>query len=976
MKFAHLTILLALGIACSPAGLSAQPFTKVTDVANPVVTDAGPGSGSYAGASWIDYDNDGDLDLFVNKTNLYRNDGNGVFVRIAGAPSGQVTTFGNSWADIDNDGDLDVYLSGGGATGSSLFRNDGGDVFTKVTTGDVGLSSVNRAWGCAMGDYNHDGFADIVLAAAFGFAGINNTNRLFLNNGDGLYTRIDTGVVVTGTAPYTIPSWSDFDQDGDLDLFMGAGPANGTLAPDYLYRNMRVETGTAYFEKITTGEPATDSRDGQIFNWVDIDNDGDLDLYVTNYGGGGLGGLENDLYLNTGGVLTKVFGALGPIGSDKAQSLASLWGDFDNDGDQDCLVTNDGLTKNRFYVSNFGGSFVADTTGPLVNDLGPHYGATAGDYDGDGDLDIFVAGPGTAKGLFRNDLSNSNHWLSVKCAGTLSNRAGLGAKVRARAMINGVPVWQLREISAQNSFNGHSSLDAHFGLGGATTVDTLIVEWPSGVTETFTAVPVDRRICIAENGVASPERLIPPDGTGGQLTALVLRWRKGWCGGPYHVQVSTDSTFQSGIVLDDSTVTDTSAAIGGLQEDSVYYWRVRSRDQYPREVSPDFSFFVVGSILYNYSGEERWNLVSLPVPVPDPSLAAIFPTAAGPAHAYLGSGYVEEDSLTIGRGYWVKLPGPFSSSLVGTPHEAETLAVNPGWNLVGSAGLPVPVSQIVTIPGSLITSRVYGYGTGYAPADSIIPFGGYWVKAGDTGKIILEITPSTIPRAVLMEPPGEHLRRLTVTDRAGFRRTVYIDDGGEGAAGPDRYQLPPSPPVRSPDAYFGARTTLGNAVRGDTLKLESLEWPVTLDWESDVGARDVRLAVNGRSLSLSGTGSVTIEEGEGPVTVGLSAAEGSLPEGFRLEQNHPNPFNPVTTIGYKIPAEGEVEVAVYNAVGEKVRTFTMGIQSPGYHTIRWDGTDDRGAGVASGLYFYRLTARAAGGDARTYSDARGMVFMK
>ncbi len=473
--------------------LPAQTFVQVTDSSNPIVSDPGVPAGTYTGASWVDYDADGDLDLFVNLRGLYRNDGAGQFVKIASLVT---TPFGNSWADYDNDGDVDLFTSG---LTSFLFRNDGGDTFSKVYNGDEADSIENRGWGCAWGDYDKDGFADVIVAHPAGFVGGSTTNTLLHNDGGVSFTRVDTSVVMSGLAPYTVPTWSDFDFDGDIDLFIGSGPVNGTLAPDYLYRNMLKETANAYFERITTGALAADGRDGQVFNWIDYDNDGDLDVYITNYVGNTSIGLANDLYRNDGGTFVKTTGAeSGPIVTDQARSLSSVWQDFDHDGDLDCFVTNDG-PPSVYYVNNGDGTFTRTDTVAIYGGS-RRYGCTAGDYDNDGDMDLFMAGVGTSKGLFRNVSGNALNWSQVECFGDPvrgSNRSALGARVRLKA--NGASMWQLREVSAQNSFNSQNSLRVHFGLGTASVIDSLIIEWPSDSTEVYTGLAANH-ILIATEG--------------------------------------------------------------------------------------------------------------------------------------------------------------------------------------------------------------------------------------------------------------------------------------------------------------------------------------------------------------------------------------------------------------------------------------------------------------------------------------------
>jgi hypothetical protein len=189
---------------------------------------------------------------------------------------------------------------------------------------------------------------------------------------------------------------------------------------------------------------------------------------------------------------------VGSIVTDVDGSLGQNWGDYDNDGDLDALVTKGGGFTTRYYRNNGDGTFASVNMGALTSGTILHSSATAGDYDNDGDLDLFVTGDSALKALYRNDLNNSNSWTNIRCVGTTSNRAAIGAKVRAKATINGKVVWQLREISSQNTFNGHNMLNAHFGFGNATLIDSLKVEWPSGNVDVASNVPVNRFITVTE----------------------------------------------------------------------------------------------------------------------------------------------------------------------------------------------------------------------------------------------------------------------------------------------------------------------------------------------------------------------------------------------------------------------------------------------------------------------------------------------
>jgi len=518
-------------------------FTKITSGA--IVNNLGTG----VSCAWGDYDKDGFLDLIVTsayntsnsiaqKNLLYHNNRDGTFSltnTVIGVDAADWR--GCSWVDYDNDGNLDLFVTSTDQNGFSaqneLFHNNGNGTFTKMTTSNAG-SIVTSAPGGSQGpvwaDYDRDGFVDVYVARY-------DADWLFHNNGDGKFTQVvntNVGMVHDDRDSYNA-AWSDYDNDGWPDLFVSVKSDSDNNETNFLYHNQQ----NAAFTRVLQGPIVTDDQYSIGCAWADYDNDGYPDLFVAN-------GLDNpginSLYHNNGdGTFSSMTSNLvGSVASDEAYFTQCVWGDYDNDGYLDLFVTSDGsYGVNYLYHNNGDGTFARILAGSVTADAGISYGCAWADYDNDGFLDLFVARGGdtfpSVNLLYRNN-GNSNAWLKVRLVGTVSNRSAIGAKVRVHATIGGKTFWQLREINTGDGFSA-GPLDAHFGLGDATNVDTLRIEWPSGTVQEFPNIAPKQTLTITE-----PPRLLATTTNGAPQFSL-----KGGRGFQYEIDSSTNLTAWSSI---------------------------------------------------------------------------------------------------------------------------------------------------------------------------------------------------------------------------------------------------------------------------------------------------------------------------------------------------------------------------------------------------------------------------------------------
>jgi hypothetical protein len=491
-----------------------------------------------AGLALFDFDRDGDVDIyFLNgaplkgtkvdvapRNRLYRNDGKWTFTDVTEQAGVGNTGFGLGVAagDYDNDGDLDLYVNNYGP--NCLYRNNGDGTFTDVTA-HAGVANGHKVGAAAhFLDMDKDGDLDLFVANYLDFTYENHlfrfskgipkyagptdfppmANNLYRNNGDGSFTDVSQS---SGIAEHR--GWgmggvcADYDSDGDTDIYL----ANDVYS-NFLFEN----DGTGRFTErgLMAGlayDLHGDDQGSMGIDCADYDNDGRLDFYQTSYARE-----LTILFRNLDGKLfedvTRVTGA----GTSTRPYVT--WGngmiDFDNDGDRDIFVatghlqdnielydnTTTTLTPNLLLMNSGNGKFedVSAQSGDGMQVKLRSRGAGFDDLDNDGDVDVVILNARQGPTLLRNDSATGNHWIQIRLRGTKTNADGVGARV---SVVAG-DLTQIDEVHSGRGYQSHYGMRLHFGLGKRNLVDRIEVRWIGGGVNVFEKIATDQLIELSE----------------------------------------------------------------------------------------------------------------------------------------------------------------------------------------------------------------------------------------------------------------------------------------------------------------------------------------------------------------------------------------------------------------------------------------------------------------------------------------------
>jgi hypothetical protein len=869
------------------------------------------------GAAWLDYDLDGDLDLYVTKrlgaNLLYRNNGDGTFTDVAdavGAADAAHDGAGVAVADYDNDGDPDLYLAN--STEDALLRNNlvetGVATFTDVYAGSgLETSGSRRATSPSWGDYDEDGYLDLYIAHHLPMIGVEGDyqDRFYHNNGDGTFTDVtnllvgdvDNDGIDDLSGGGFIGAWSDFDKDGDLDILLvndcPFGPENTKL-----FRNDGgTDWSTWVFTEVSDLYNADHCQNGMGVAIGDYNLNNFFDYFYTNITEPIL--LRNR-YPNTFAESATAAG-VGERFVPGTTLNRVTWGanffDYDLDGRLDLFVAAGSLKPawetnpqpNILYNNDGDATFTDVSLISGMNDVKKGRTSIYGDYDQDGDPDLFLVNYGDEAHLYRNDNASGYNWLIVDLVGTVSNRDGIGAQALLTAPDGRS---QLMESHSGTSLGGGDDRGVYFGLLTHTVASSLVITWPSGAVQTLTNIAANQRITVVEENPDASITITGPNGgeTFEQGDTLTFTWTDNLAG-PVHLQLLKGGTVVTEIVA--STLSDGSydwVLPVSLVSGSDYRLRISSADQpgVADESDADFTIDTTPIITVTMpNGGETW---------------------------------------TVGQAYSIT----WTSA-----------------NITGNVQLRLLQNNVSVRVLSSSTAND-GEWTWTIPSD-VVPASNYKIRV------------TSVDNTAIKDASNAD---FTIQGDTTPIITVTMPNGGETWTVGQAYSI----------TWTSANITgnvqlrlLQNNVSVRVLSSSTAndgEWTWTIP--SDVvPASNYKIrvtSVDNTAIKDASNADFTIQAAAGK-SEQLSGTEG-VPRTWTLLPNYPNPFNPTTSIRFGMPKTARVRLSVYDLLGREVAVLVEGILQAGWHTATW-----RADNLPSGVYLYRLAAGE-------FSQHRTMLLLK
>ncbi|MBI1804429.1 MAG: VCBS repeat-containing protein [Ignavibacteriae bacterium] len=655
----------------------------------------------------------------------------------------------------------------------------------------------------------------------------------------------------------------------------------------------------------------------------DVDNDGDIDVVAANNGFSTVSVLKND---GVGGFSSRNDYSAG--GSPSCVALA----DINGVGSLDIVTAL--ANGNAISILKNNGTGGYSSSVPYVVGLSPWWVA-AGDVDGDGGIDLAAA------------VSNSSGTVSVLAnigQGAVQNVASYNAGSFPRAVAiadldnDGRP-----DIVVANSVNDNvmlyrQQLDGSFLL--QTTLSTPRGPWAIATGDIDGDGLLD--ICVVNAGAGNFSYFR-------NMNSFSFDARKDY---------KTGSSPHSIAIADIDGDGDQDVVVVNTSSNTVSVFRN----------------------VFTIQASSDWNLLSVPAQLIDYAKTAVYPSASSNTFTYAGN-YVSVDTLYNGIGYWVKFDSIVDVGYNGSLLSSKTLPVNAGWNMIGSIGMPVSVTSIVSAPPGNVLSDYFSYDGSYQVADSLRPGSGYWVKTTSSGTLTLSASASrSLPKNSSARKQLDSYHALEFIDGKGHRQQLHFTSMVEAVSTLDHYELPPLPVEQSFDVRFASQRML-EAVPDDAdhqypILIQGIAYPLTVRWSIRQGdSRRWALEIGGKRRVLEGEGSLTLAGGNDQQMTAikleaLPASDLRVPSTYILAQNYPNPFNPSTEIEYGLPVRSQVRMIVVNILGEVVDELMNNEQEAGYHHVSWTPQ------LPSGMYFYTLNATSRQEPIQSFVQTRKLILVK
>jgi enediyne biosynthesis protein E4 len=881
-------------------------FRDVGDSTNSVVRVNLHGSGFF------DYNGDGWDDIFVVHNSsvgawrsfphaLLRNERNGRFLNVtdqAGCP-GLLTQSAQGFAaaDYDNDGFTDLLIAcGNNGDKALLYHNDGDGTYTSAPSGLTDGAWTYRARNASFIDIDNDGLLDLFFTACARepeFSPELPVCVVYQNDGWSPFLRRDAGlgsILATGGDLYGM-AVADIDLDGDQDVFVPRRDAQSL---------MLVNNGNGVFSDqfIARGLPYPASGETYYVGaaFLDYDNDGDWDLFVRRAYKPAL------LFRNDGGFFTEVGASAGvavtvPYTANACFGGGLSTGDFDNDGNVDLFIITRWAMECLLFRNNGNGTFseMAASAG-LREDCYDYWSAPVGDYDRDGFLDVYMArsnssDPRGGGHLYRNTggAASSNRWIEMALTGVVSNRSAVGSRVTLYA--GGRK--QVRQVLGGSGYMT-SSLRVHFGIGRASVIDSVVIRWPAGTVQRLIGVAPNHFISVSEAGnvirydVLSVEGTVRHSPTGYPIPRAAVR-----TSGGATASASTDAAGAYRI----------HPLLAGSGDLTLAPDKTAAEDVGDNAVTAYDASMVLRALSGNDTlGAGRRDLADADR---DGSVTAL--DAAFIARYAVGR---RNDGISRAGG-WLFSPARRSVTLESESVTGQDFTCQ----VIGDASRNwgVPLSPGKTGPAAAV-----------APPSIAAPAGGGEVEI----PLTVEAGSGLLAADVWFRVEGSGLipEGVETTDLTAAFDTEW-NGSGDGLW---KVALYGAEPVLEAGAFCRLKFRLEAGATG------------VVSWE--------RLALNERETRIPET------------VVGFSERPGAPADRFGLGCNYPNPFNPSTAVTYRLDRPGDAGLVVFDVRGRRVRELVRGRREAGEYRAVWDGRDESGLEAAAGVYIARLES---GGRVRT-----------